>query len=247
MSRARHSKEEPFRRLLRLPAERPEPSGYVWTDDRDDGLLGHEKVGPEEHRRHRLAWHAEGWRGQLANSLAYGPHRARQRLVWKLEAPYEKWLRWRARRALAIDRTLRYTSHYISTHDTTGIEGYFDFDGNVTFALDIYTPSAMKAYAEMEWEWMKDLVTSENSLVFGSGRWVVAPSETLTEDVIRETLLHWYKERFEYVRGHWSQVEETLPKIILDLGWESDEERAEREAYIAEAEAEANAETPASA
>jgi len=135
---------------------------------------------------------------------------------------------------LASARTLRYTSHYISTREDTGIEGYFDFGGDITMELEIWTPSAMKKYVDFEWE-REELVHSSNSLVFGWNRWVVAPAEALTEEVIRDTILRWYQDRFEFVRGHWSQVEDTLPELIIDSSiWESDEDRAERLAYIAE-------------
>ena len=245
MPRRRHTKEDPWRRLLRLPAERPEPGPFVMGSEDEDGTFGIARLPDDEHRRQRLAWHAEGWRGDLANSLAYGPHRTLERLRWKLDAPAEKLRRHRARRALASQRTLHYTCYYIPTRDTNHIEGYFDFGSYRHFQLDIYTPTAMKTYTDFEWE-HRELVSSENSLVFGSGRWIVAPSETLTEDVLRETLLRWYEERFEYERGHWSQVEETLPEIVLDIEWESDEERAERETYLAEVAAdEADTETSA--
>jgi hypothetical protein len=214
--------ERILRRLLLLPNEAPDPSPYV-VDPGESGFSTLCRRDQAEYQLAWRAWHEEGWRGSLAENLS------RAHLVLRdwlsdvrgmLELMYVAHI-------LAHARRLRFTSHYILEVETTSVEGYFDFGGNIVFPLTILAPSAMKSYSDFEWEG-GGVVTSKSTLIFGREDWVVAPTDELSDEVVRETILRWYKERFEWKRGHWSQRDGFLPDLIIDLHWETEAERAKR-------------------
>jgi hypothetical protein len=213
-------RERTIRRLLRLPSEPPVLGGHVF-EEHEDGLFGIRRLPEDEARAHDAAWHGEGWRGAIANTLAYGHLRLGRRARLALRAPAGAWWAWRARRALSRDRHLVFTSPYIHRRGDMSLEGHFDLGGDLAFPLEVVTPSAMARYIEIERQvGTERVVSSETSLLFTGSDWVVSWSEPLDEEALREALLGWYQDRFRHVRGHWSQVEGRLPELSLDLAWE---------------------------
>ena len=225
-----------IRRALLLPADPPNSSGVILKPVHGMPGVGSaiHSLSDKERAAEMARWHSEGWRAELASNLPRLHRRALRLAGDRVDAlRYSLVTSRRAARRFARARTLRYTSPYLHPRDCTGIEGYFDLGDDLSFPLDIYTPTALIEYVEVE-RLIGGLVHSGNSLLFGADAWVVADSETLDDDVVRETIERLYRDRFEFVRGHFSQREGLLPRLEIDLAWESDEDRAELELYLYE-------------
>ena len=223
-----------LRRALGLTPEAPNPSGMITVAHREGGS---EAIGlqldflPEEERaKEKQRWHEEGWRGEMASRISRYKYLPR-RLHDKIGFVEDRYSAYRAEHLLKNARSLHFTSHYLhNPHGEQGVEGYFDFGGEITYSLTVYARSAMDKYASFEWE-RGDIVTSDNSLVFGNyERWLVVDADELNEDNIREGILRWYQDKFDFVRGHWSQVEGKLPELTLSLGWGTPEDFTEEAA-----------------
>jgi hypothetical protein len=207
------------RRLLGLPAEPPNIVGmlYIPIYGRPGigGRLG--SLSDEERERERARYHAEDFRARLASTLADTPPRLRSKLGdarWALN-------RYRAQRAFANARTLYYTSHYIHPEDDQGIDGYFDLGPNLSLSLEICTSNVLKRYAKAEWAG-GEVTHSQSSTILGSYQpWLVVPGKKLTDELIAEAIRRWYQDRFEFVQGHWSQRQQRLPKVVVNLEWQS--------------------------
>jgi hypothetical protein len=221
-----HPRLKLFRRLLGLPATPPNITGGLFIPiDGKPGIGGRMGfLSAEERALEAERYHAEGFRARLATFLAYVPQRARHRMMTVKETVRQA----RAARALARARVLRYTSPYIHAVGDLGVEGYFDLGNNLGFGLEITTATAMERYAADEWE-RGGVIHAESSLLFGPEPWVAVPGTRLTDELIREAIVRWYQDRFHFVQGHWSQREHALPEIVVDLHWQTDEERRAEE------------------
>jgi hypothetical protein len=221
--RSRRDYERPIRRLLGLSAEPPDPVPMRFTAN------GTVDFGTQDKRAVNFArWHSEGRRADIASHLSRVPYRARKAPERVRDEVLARVDNVRAARALSSAKTLRFTSPYVHVFgDCKEVEGWFDFGGAFGYSLTVFTNEAMVEYAEREWD-RGELVTSDNSLVYGLGRWIVVPTVSLDDVIIREALERWYVDRFRWVRGHWSQREGTLPTINVDLTWETQEQMAAR-------------------
>jgi hypothetical protein len=214
------------RRLLGLPEQPPNVTGmlYIPIYGRPGigGRLG--SLSDEEREREVERYHAEDFRARVATTLADVPPHVRSQLANARHALTH----YRAQRALASARVLRYTSHYIHPRDDKEIDGYFDFGSDHSFSLAVCTADIFRRHAQYEWK-HGDLVHSENTTVLGGWcPWLMVPGKRLDDQLIAEAILRWYKDRFQYVQGHWSQRERRLPQVIVNLHWESDDEERER-------------------
>jgi len=140
-------RERCFRRILRLPADAPDPVGYELLPT-DHGTLGFQPVPEDRLQQVHSEWHGEDRRADAADFLARLPQRAElgcERARARLDSL-------RAKRALAKARTLRCRSHHIHPKRGCGdVEGYFDFGGDLAFALQIVSSGQADHYARAKW------------------------------------------------------------------------------------------------
>jgi hypothetical protein len=97
----------------------------------------------------------------------------------------------RASRALAQARTLRYTSDAVRPiGDTAILDGYFELGGGLRFPLDVFAATAMVDYVRHDWNAGR-VVHDGTWVIFGGGRWLCAPGDTLDDDAIRDAIERW--------------------------------------------------------
>lgn len=166
-----------------------------------------ERLPEDELRSERAAWHREGTRGRLSEGIARLPITLRDG-AYALRARLD---RRRAVHALSGARSLRYTSQY--THpesDCREIEGYFDLGRGLTYSLWVVSAASMQELADFNWKqgWLAAPYYSD---------YILVPHKQLDAVVVRQALELWYKERFEFVQGHWSNLEGRTPKLVIDL------------------------------
>lgn len=199
-------REDVLRRAMGLgPA--PDPAGLHFEDGRVRRV-------PEAKRAMAFeAWHREGARARLAADVAHLPQRL-GRGGRRVRGCVE---RLRAARALAWARTLVYRSRHLHpVGETRDIEGYFDL-GRSWYPLSVLSAGILAEAAEHDWAEGRVMRSDEN--VWSGAECVLVPASTLDDRLVAEAIGRWYRERFRWQRGHWSQVEGRLPAIRVDLAW----------------------------
>jgi len=219
------TRERLFRRILQLPAERPDPIGiYAETpeDDPDAPYAVIKRDESEKHQRQIEAWHREDQRADWAEYMAaiFSWRSLRSRLKNRWVALDNSIYSQKSFRELTRCRHLRFTSHYVHTEgEAWMIEGYFDLPSGRSYDLSIIAASGIPHWVKQEQELFPEYpVTEANNVFFG--RWIMVPGRTLNDKKIKEGLDAWYSERFRWSRGHWSNLENQLPEIEIDLSWE---------------------------
>jgi hypothetical protein len=247
----RHYRLEPWLRpILGLVKQVPEPNGMstMPTDDPCSGRLYKLELADEAStERSFQAWHRyqapmieralertldgiERMLG-LADSIA---------AVSDRQAAAERVHRWRRQRVveheLAAQRTIRYVSyHTIYQGVDVHIDGRIELPSGAHFMLDFSCIGDVALWADEDWS-RHNVATGDIAYGQGASRNILLPTQTLFEAAVVEGLIRWYMDRYEFERGHWSVIEQTLPTFDLDVGffWPEDpDQRRQAQAQVA--------------
>jgi hypothetical protein len=126
---------------------------------------------------------------------------------------------------LANTRLIRYVSyHSVYSGESAHIDGRIVLPSGAKFDLDFSCVGGLRNWSLKEWE-LGVVVTGDIAYGDFAERTILIPTRTLFEDVVREALIRWYMQRFEYERGHWAVREHALPEFVLDIGFFKHEDK----------------------
>lgn len=202
-----------LRKILLVKGPVPNPSGFKLVPKANH--FEFELVDPEQVAKESKLFHAEGKRAQFA-------HKANQISGQRALAFVQREIKHKkSSKELAQARTLEFTSHYIHHHKETSLDGHFKLKHN--FYLEIISAKAYQELAEEEWNFKPEcehLVTDKNN-IYARRDYVIVPFDVIDESIALEAIKRWYKQRFEDQKGHWSNQENRLPEIIINLAWDN--------------------------
>jgi len=218
--------ETASRRLLGLPGDAPDPSGFTFEPAEEHprwGKLSKMVEVPEtEQERNLRAWHLEGRRGRFVNALTHQVHHLGYTMKYRSPAgmitwPVERRLFWHE---FGQAREIKWVAWHSSVEgETTAIDGRIELPSGRQMGFDISCVGDEVHWANEAWS--RGDSAADRTESWGC-RTAVLPTQVLTAALLRTALRAWYVSRFEWVQGHWSNVEGKLPEFIIDPYWEDD-------------------------
>lgn len=222
--------EDPLRRLCGLSGRMPDPAGVEFIRE-EDGNLSMRFLPEEELQAQFIAWHQEPRRAHLIHEslrrLSRAGHEVGSAASFIVSRDWRKAplsglfsiipggpaiQRIRAGRRLKKATVLFVDSDYIHPLEGDHFEGYIDLGRGVYFPICLATSDLpQKIFAPPS--------TGDSAICLPPDM-LLLDCKVITPQVVERAVAELYMRRFRFTPGHWSNLSQSPPRVVLRASFE---------------------------